>query len=96
MEMLSRSNTQALKGIAAIFIFVFHILLEYNITPLLNVWGAFFVSIFLILSGYGIEESFRKNGLKDYWKKRMKKVILPFVFFVYIISLLNAVVNSYI
>lgn len=82
MEMLSRSNTQALKGIAAIGIFVFHILLGYDITPFFNMWGGLFVAVFLILSGYGIEESFRKNGLKDYWKKRMKKVILPFVFFV--------------
>ena len=83
MEMFSRSNTQALKGFAAIGILVFHILLEYNISSILNMWGAFFVAVFLILSGYGIEESFRLNGLDGYWRKRMDKVLLPTVFFIF-------------
>ena len=46
-------------------------------------WGGFFVALFLILSGYGLEESYRQNGLDAYWLKRMEKVILPFVFFVF-------------
>ena len=83
MEMFSRTNTQALKGIATIWIFVFHILLEHNITPLLNVWGTFFVTIFLVLSGYGLEESFRNGGLDGYWRKRLDKVVLPSVFFAF-------------
>ena len=82
IEMLSRTNTQALKGLAAIGIVVFHVLLGYNISPLFNMWGGFFVTMFLVLSGYGIEESFRKNGLDVYWQKRLEKVVLPFVFFV--------------
>lgn len=82
MEMLSRTNTQALKGVAAIGIFVFHILLRYNISPLFNMWGGLCVAVFLILSGFGLEESFREKGLDGFWQKRFKKVVLPFVFFV--------------
>ena len=82
MDIFSKSNTQALKGFAAIFIFIFHILLGYNLTPFFNMWGAFFVTVFLILSGYGLEESYKQNGLAGYWQKRMRKVILPFAFFV--------------
>ena len=80
--MLSRTNTQALKGFAAIGIIVFHIIWGFHISPLFNMWGAFLVTMFLILSGYGIEESFRVNGLDCYWRKRLDKVVLPFVFFV--------------
>lgn len=82
INMLSRTNTQALKGFAAISIFVFHILLGYNITPLFNMWGGLFVAVFLILSGYGIEESYQQNGLDGFWRRRLDRVVLPFVFFV--------------
>ena len=82
MEMFSRTNTQALKGVAALGVFVFHIILAYNISPIFNMWGGLFVAVFLILSGYGLEESFRRNGLEGFWMKRCQKVLLPFVFFV--------------
>ena len=82
MEMLSRTNTQALKGVAILAIVVFHILWRFDISPLLNLWGAPFVTVFLVLSGYGLEESFRRNGLESFWLKRLTKVVLPFVFFV--------------
>lgn len=83
MELLSHRNTQAMKGIAAIGIFVFHILLGYDVSPIFNMWGGVFVSVFLILSGYGLEESFRKNGLNGYWQKRLNKVVLPTCFFIF-------------
>ena len=82
MNILSRESTQALKGFAAIAIFLFHILLSFDITPIFNLWGGLFVAVFLILSGYGIEESFRKNGLEGYWMKRLQKVVLPSAFFI--------------
>ena len=44
--------------------------------------GVFFVTIFVILSGYGLEESFRTRGLDGYWRKRVEKVVLPVAFFV--------------
>ena len=83
MDILSKSNTQALKGFAAIGIVIFHILLGYAISPIFNMWGGFFVSLFLILSGYGLEESFRKIGLDNYWPKRLDKVLLPTAFFIF-------------
>lgn len=83
MEMFSRPNTLALKGFAAIAIFVFHILLNYEISPVFNMWGGLFVAVFLILSGYGLEESYRKSGLDGFWRKRLEKVVMPFLFFVF-------------
>lgn len=40
--------------------------------------GAGGVSLFLILSGYGIEKS-TANGFDSYWKKRFPKVWIPYV-----------------
>lgn len=80
--MFARTNTQALKGFAAIAIFVFHIVLAFNLSPMFNMWGGHFVALFLILSGYGLEESYRHNGLDGYWVKRFEKVVLPTAFLV--------------
>lgn len=80
--MFSKANTQGLRGIAALTIVFFHVVWGYGISPLLNMWGAFFVTIFIILSGYGLEESFRMRGLDGFWRKRVEKVLLPVAFFV--------------
>lgn len=80
--MFSKANTQGLRGIAALTIVFFHVVWGYGISPLLNMWGAFFVTIFIILSGYGLEESFRTRGLDGFWRKRVEKVVLPVAFFV--------------
>lgn len=45
------------------------------------------VALFLVFSGYGLSESFKRNGLKDFWKKRFVGVIVPF-YVVYIIGTL--------
>ena len=92
--MFSRTNTQVLKGIAAIGIFVFHILLGYDISPLFNMWGGFFVALFLILSGYGLEESYQQNHLEGFWQKRMDKVFLPTFFFICVYNYIFPYISS--
>lgn len=88
MEMLSRENTQALRGFAALGIIAFHLMIEYHVPVVFNVVGAFFVTLFVLLSGFGLEESFRVSGLDDFWRKRFRKLVLPFVFFVLSYNLL--------
>ena len=41
-------------------------------------FGAIGVALFLLCSGFGIEKSFQKSGRKDYWKKRIINVWLPY------------------
>ena len=36
------------------------------------------VALFLICSGYGLEISYEKKGFKDFWKRRLLSVCLPF------------------
>ncbi|MBS6711888.1 MAG: acyltransferase family protein [Ruminococcus sp.] len=38
------------------------------------------VSLFLILSGYGLAMSYSKNGLAHYWTKKIQRVWIPYVF----------------
>ena len=82
MDIFLRSNTQALRGIAALGILLFHVLLGLRLSPLVNMLGGLFVAVFLVLSGFGLEESYRQRGLGGFWPKRLEKVVLPTVFFV--------------
>ena len=85
IEKLSKNQTNTLKGIAIIVILIAHIGTRYSrfFTPL----GGIGVAIFLILSGYGLELSYQKNGLKNFWKKRLLNVFIPY-FCIELISLL--------
>ena len=82
MDMLSRQNTLPLRGLAALGIVVFHVLLMLCSHPFINMWGGHFVALFLVLSGYGLEESRRQKGLADYWHRRIQRVVLPVAFFI--------------
>lgn len=69
--------TKMCKGIAIIFIVCCHAFghsFRY-FTPL----GGIGVTIFLILSGYGLQLSYQKNGINKYWGKRFIGVYIPFV-----------------
>lgn len=75
--LLDRKNTNMLRGIAALGILLFHGLQGLDISSIFNLWGGVFVAIFLILSGYGINESYQQHGFHDYWQKRWQGVWLP-------------------
>lgn len=51
-----------------------------SILQLLRDFASFGVDIFLFLSGFGLYYSFSKNSsLKNYYKKRFTKIVLPFL-----------------
>lgn len=54
------------------------------LTPL----GGIGVSIFLITSGFGLNESFKKSGLSAFWRKRLVRVYLPY----FLVAIVYAVV----
>lgn len=70
---INRNNTNLIKFIAILMVVLGH--LDY--LDCAGVWG---VHLFLFVSGYGIVCSVEKNGLKDYWKKRINTVFLPYLF----------------
>lgn len=76
-QWMDRNFTTAIKGFAILTVVWAHS------GAMLSVGGIQFiagigVALFLICSGYGLEISCEKNGLKDFWKKRLLGVCLPF------------------
>lgn len=42
-----------------------------------NIFGSVAVAVFLFISGYGINESYKAHGIKGFWKRRFIRVIIP-------------------
>lgn len=74
---LSFDHTIYLKGIAILFVVISHIG-NYSgytwFTPL----GGIGVSIFLFCSAFGLMRSYKKNGLRDFWRKKFYGIYIPF------------------
>lgn len=82
---LSLHNTVALRGILALAVFICHLPSYLGLFAntlfgrMIVCLGSPAVGIFFFLSGYGLCQSFSKNGttyIKTFWKHR----ILPFAF----------------
>lgn len=77
-----RTHSTVLKGMAISGILLCHaaaILAPVGVARLLTPVGGIGVSIFLILSGYGLSESFQATGHKHFWKKRFFGTYLPYL-----------------
>ena len=74
---MSQNYTTALKGISILTVLWVHVGACYGIGGIQFI-GTVGVSLFIIFSGYGLELSVSKNGLNDYWKKRILHVMLPY------------------
>ena len=84
---LCRQQTTVLRGMAAIIIAVFHVFIEWQLPRVVNVMGSISVALFLLLSGFGIHESYKTNGLKDYWHKKLKRIIIPYWLFLTVVTM---------
>jgi len=78
-ELLDKQTATAIKGFAIFQIIIGH-LNYYVLEPRINLGGLseYGVSTFLFLSGYGLYESFKRNGLKTFFEKRFLRVYIPF------------------
>ena len=79
MVLLTKDDSRSLKGFAISIIVLCHLggyWIRY-FTPL----GGMGVTLFLICSGYGLEKSYEKNGLQQFWTKRIWSVFLPYAVF---------------
>ena len=84
-NLLSFEITNILRGIAIMLVMLQHIGGGMG-TNLLTPLGGTGVAIFLFLSGYGLNEAFKKKGVKDFWKNRIIKVFIPYFILITIIS----------
>lgn len=93
-KFLSKKHTTILKGIAIIFVLFNHIGMQYGI-HITNILGPIGVCMFLTLSGYGINESFKIKGRKSYIQSRVKKVILPYWIIIICLSIYYFFIDSF-
>lgn len=82
---LSLDTSTILRGIAILLVIFQHFGGSFG-TNLLTPLGGTGVAIFLVLSGFGLNESFKKKGLDYYWRNRTIRVFIPYFIFISLIS----------
>lgn len=91
---LTVSTSNFLRGVLSIIIVLHHLQFVVDI-PVLSVFkplGAPAVSIFFFISGYGLMSSVLKNPIvyfQGFWKKRLFKILIPFLLASILFHLLN-------
>lgn len=88
-QWMDRNYTTAIKGFSILTVVWAHS------GAMLSVGGIQFiagigVALFLICSGYGLEVSYEKKGLKFFWRKRFLGVCLPF----YMVELIGLLITN--
>lgn len=79
VQFMSADYTKICKGIAMVLIMIGHCTSHFDGARLLTPFGGIGVSIFLIASGYGLNESYKRHGLVCFWKKRVLRVWVPYL-----------------
>lgn len=60
-------------------IMLMHFIMQIEGYPrILNILGSVGVAAFLFISGFGLNESYKKNSLAGYWYKRIVRVAIPY------------------
>lgn len=76
------ATTNRIKAIAIISVLLSHGADAGYISCISGKWFSFFciggMSCFLFLSGYGLCMSYLKDGLNDFWGKRLKRILIPY------------------
>lgn len=85
--LLPKENSNKIKGILAIFIIIHHcVQLHYAEASIFSCFknaGSWICAIFFFISGYGMYSQETKIGqmtFLEYWKKRLIKLLRPFLF----------------
>lgn len=88
-DFMNKEKTTLYKGIAIIIIILCHSIGLTHETVIATPLGSIGVSMFLILSGFGLEESYKKNYLNKFWQKKILRIFIPYLIFITTISLIN-------
>jgi peptidoglycan/LPS O-acetylase OafA/YrhL len=86
--LLTLDHTDIIKGASIFVIVVGHIAYHSGLT-FVNPIGLASLAAFLICSGFGLQKSYEKNGLKDFFRKRLLRIIIPYWIAVVAFFLLN-------
>ena len=87
-QLLSFDYTNCLRGVAILLIMAGHLLGTFGgrwFTP----FGGIGVALFLFLSGFGCNESYKHKGLSGFWWKKVKRVLLPYAIVITLICIIK-------
>lgn len=90
---LDRTATTKMKAMAIIMVVISHVGTTL-FGRLFNPFGGIGVSTFLILSGYGLMESYKQHGLDGFWRKRLSRVLVPYLIFLLVYCAYRMVANG--
>ena len=74
--------TTTLRGVAILIIMIGHVGVSGFDCRYFNPFGGIGVAMFLFLSGYGLSESYNKNGLDKFWKKKILRIASPYLIWI--------------
>lgn len=77
---MSMEYTTVLRGVAILMVMLQHLSGFVLGSRLFTPFGGAGVSVFLIISGWGLTISTNKKGLKGFWTKKLVRVFLPWLF----------------
>ncbi|MBO5186687.1 MAG: acyltransferase family protein [Prevotella sp.] len=81
-KILSREHTRCLQGLSIIVIMVLHFVMQTDGYPrFLNLPASVGVAIFMFVSGFGLNESYKAKGLNGFIIKKFKRIVIPFWIF---------------
>lgn len=69
--------TNCLRGVAILMVMVGHISAMMD-TVVFSPLGGTGVALFLVLSGFGLNESFKRHRLSRFWRKKVLRVLFPY------------------
>ncbi len=76
---MGRDCTTTIRGIAILIIIIGHVGVSGFDHRVFNPFGGIGVAMFLFLSGYGLTESYKKNGLGGFWRKKVLRIVIPYL-----------------
>lgn len=82
IDFMNKENTNYARGFSILMILVCHIaavVLPTSIARLMTPLGGIGVAVFLVISGYGNNESYLKHGTEFFWKKKLLNVVVPYI-----------------
>lgn len=78
-EFMDKIHTNIIKSIAILLVVTAHVDAYWSKVGGLQFIGGIGVSLFLICSGYGLYCSYSSSGLKNYFKKKIVKIWIPYL-----------------
>ena len=85
---LSIDYTNFIRSVAILFVIIHHVG-NYSGVSIFTPLGGIGVALFLMISGYGLNESYNRKGLSGFWKSKLIRVLIP----CWLIDCIFAVIN---